>query len=161
LLILFIVIRMIKFYGSFPNFQEDSNILKYALFKYNMNFFWIFKLSIIASPKMWVGSTKTMMYNNCTFMDYYSAFSLLEAYFNPKGFLALSIHYKYSLGWSNFRLILDTRFLREVSGVMKRVCEFLWNFWALAGFLEKPWYMYDFPLIYANTYACIGTKIAT
>ena len=42
-------------------FQEDSNILKYVLFGYCMNKLRIFKVSIIAYPKTWVGSTKIVI----------------------------------------------------------------------------------------------------
>jgi hypothetical protein len=48
-------------YGSYTHFQEDSNTLKHVLFGYHMNKLWIFKISIITSPKMWVGSTKTVI----------------------------------------------------------------------------------------------------
>ena len=45
------------FYGSYPYFQENSNIQKYALFGYCMNKLWIFEVLIIASPKVRVGIT--------------------------------------------------------------------------------------------------------
>jgi hypothetical protein len=58
---LFNIIKMIKKnYGSFPHFQEDSNALKYVLFGYCMNKLWIFEVWNIASPKTWVGNTKTV-----------------------------------------------------------------------------------------------------
>jgi hypothetical protein len=74
-----------KKYGSFPHFQEDSNILKYVLFGYYMNKLWIFEVSITPSPKTWVCILKlwsNMIYNCCAFLDYYS-FSPLQAYFLP------------------------------------------------------------------------------
>jgi hypothetical protein len=66
--------------------------------------------------------------------------------------LASGIQFKYGLGWSNSQLILDTRFLWRVGRVMKSICEFLWNFWALASFHEKLLYMYVFPMIQSNLY---------
>jgi hypothetical protein len=80
------------FNGSYPSwkyFQEDSNTLKHVLFEYYINKLWIFEVSIIPSSKTWVGNTKTWVgstskiYSSCTFLDYYSSFSPLQAYFLP------------------------------------------------------------------------------
>jgi hypothetical protein len=56
-----LLLKWPKNYGSSPHFQEDSNVLKYVLFGYYMNKLWIFEVWSMASPKTWVGSTKTMI----------------------------------------------------------------------------------------------------
>ena len=58
--------------------KQDSNTLKYILFGYYMNKLWIFEVwNTILKP--WFN----MIYNKCTFLDYYNVFSPLQAYFLP------------------------------------------------------------------------------
>ena len=42
-------------------FHEDSNGLKYVLFRQSMNSLWIYEVLIIASPKVWVVSMKIVI----------------------------------------------------------------------------------------------------
>jgi hypothetical protein len=76
-----------KNYGSSFHFQHDSNALEYVLFGYCMNKLWIFEVWSIASPKMWVGSTKIVIQHNLQQVYIYGLFwcvfsttSLLFAY---------------------------------------------------------------------------------
>jgi hypothetical protein len=57
-------IKIEKLYGSCPHFQEDSNVLKHVLFGYCMNKLWIFEVLIIAFSKVWVGISKTVVYQD-------------------------------------------------------------------------------------------------
>jgi hypothetical protein len=59
-----LLLKWQKNYGSSPHFQEDSNALKYVLFGYCMNKLWIFEVWSIVSPKMWVGSNKTVIHHD-------------------------------------------------------------------------------------------------
>ena len=78
-------------------FLEDSNTLKYVLFGCWMNKLWIFEVLIIASPKMWVRSTKTMIQHDLQHM-YISG--LLHYVFSIIGLV-----FAYSQNWNspNFR----------------------------------------------------------
>jgi hypothetical protein len=57
----FLLLKWEFFLGSYQHFQEDFNALKYVLFGYCMNKLWILKVLVIASPNVWVGSTKTVI----------------------------------------------------------------------------------------------------
>jgi hypothetical protein len=57
----FLLLKWQSFDRFHPHFQEDFYTLKYVLFGYCVNKLWIFYVLIIASPKVWVCSTKTMI----------------------------------------------------------------------------------------------------
>jgi hypothetical protein len=68
------LIKKIPFCESCFHFQEDSSALKYVLIGYYMKKLWVFEVLLIATPKAWVSSSKSMIYSNYTFIP-------LKAYF--------------------------------------------------------------------------------
>jgi hypothetical protein len=88
-----LLLKWKKIYGSSPHLQEDSNALKYVIFGYCMNKLWIFEVWSIASPKTWVGSTKTLIQHD---LQLVYIFGLLQCVFSAAGLL-----FAYSRKWGN------------------------------------------------------------
>jgi hypothetical protein len=86
------------YYLLLLKWQKNCDALNYVLFGYCMNKLWIFEVSIIASPKMWIGSSKTMIQHDLQYLyisgllQYdFSTTSLLYAYSRNGEVLVLGI----------------------------------------------------------------------
>jgi hypothetical protein len=74
-------INFLKFWHFFFGIILCQTCYLATVFGYHINNLWHFEVLIIASPRAWIGISKSVIFNCCTSIHWYSTFSLENTYF--------------------------------------------------------------------------------